>query len=303
MAYDCAVIGGGPAGLTAVIYARRAGLGVLLIEKLYPGGQLANVEKCENYPGFAEITGFDLIQNFTGHAGKYGYDKADGETLSVKQNGVVFTVITENGAYEAKTVIISTGAGPMKLGALGEDKFSGRGVSYCASCDGALYKNKTAAVIGGGNTAAQDALYLARLCEKVYIIHRRDKLRAERNLQNRLNLPNVEIIYDTVLEEIRGENSVNGIKLKNVKSGEKTELAVAGVFMAVGIVPNTGFIKDFIKTDEKGFILTDESMRTDVPGIFAAGDARAKPLRQIVTAAADGAVAAYSAQIYLNETS
>jgi len=301
MEYDCAIIGGGPAGVTASIYACRAGMNVLSIEKLFEGGQLASIHAVENYPGLFGADGNDLIDKFVEHAGQYERETVNGEVLKIEKNEDVFAVYTENKSYAAKTVIIATGAKPRKLGAPGEEEFTGRGVSYCAVCDGAFYRNKATAIIGGGNTAAQDALYLSRICDKVYLIHRRDRLRAEKYFIELIEKnEGVEIIYDTVLEEIHGDKNVEGVRIKNVKTSEISQIKTDGVFIAAGIVPESGFVKGLLKLDESGFIITDECMRTNISGIYAAGDVRTTPLRQIVTACADGAVAANQARGYLD---
>jgi len=305
MVFDTIIIGGGPAGLAASIYALRAGLDALVLERLFEGGQLANIHTAENYPGFAEISGVDLIGRFVSHAGKYGSRTENEEALEIAADTsnykTIFAVKTDQNIFKTRTVIVATGASPAKLNAKGEDLFAGRGVSYCATCDGAFYKGKDVAVIGGGNTALQDAAYLSRLCGKIYVIHRRDKFRAENYLADACrSLINVEIVLDTVLVEVLGNEGVSGIKTKNVKTGAEGEIPVAGVFIAAGLTPATGFVKNLLDLDEKGFIETDAYMRTSVPGIFAAGDVRTSPLRQIVTAAADGAVAARSASEFIN---
>jgi len=305
MVFDSIIIGGGPAGLAASIYALRAGLNACILERLFEGGQLANIHSAENYPGFDEISGVDLIERFASHANKYGNKTVNEEVLEINVNisGIkpIFTVKTDQNTYETRTIIVATGASPAKLNAIGEDLYTGKGVSYCATCDGAFYKNKDVAVIGGGNTALQDAAYLSRLCGKIYIVHRRDKFRAENYLVDACRgLNNVETVFDTVLAEISGNLSVNRIRVKHVKSGAESEIPVAGVFIAVGLTPAAEFVKNLLDLDEKGFIVTDQHMRTSVPGIFAAGDVRTSPLRQIVTAAADGAVAAHSASEFIN---
>jgi len=304
MVYDCVIIGGGPAGLTASIYARRAGLGVLVLEKLYEGGQLANIHAIDNYPGMYGIDGNELTEKLVAHARVYGYDQADEEVMEIRRGPDdvnVFTVVADQNLYEARTVIIASGAKPKKLGAAGEEIYTGRGVSYCATCDGTFFRGKDVAVIGGGNTAVQDAIYLARLCRNIYLVHRRDKLRAEKHLADAaMKLPEIEFIYDSVLEEISGNGTVEELRLKNIKTGEERNIGVAGVFIAAGITPDSDFVRGFLELDGGGFIITDERMRTSVPGVFAAGDVRTTPLRQIITAAADGAVAADSAGAYLD---
>ena len=304
MLYDTIILGGGPAGLTASIYACRAGLNVMLLEKLFEGGQLANTHLIDNYPGYHSVTGVELIEKLTSHAKKYSYqttyEEAAGISTDVQNNLNVYSISAGEENYTAKTIIIATGAKPTKLGAKGEDNFAGRGVSYCATCDGTFYRDKDVYIIGGGNTAVQDAVYLSRLCRKVYVVHRRDRLRADYNLADQLSkYTNAEVIFNTVLEEITGANSVTGVLLKNVITKEVIERRADGVFIAVGIAPNSEFIRGFIDTDEKGFIITDSRMHTSMPGVFAAGDVRTSPLRQIVTAAADGAVAAAAVWEYI----
>jgi len=294
------IIGGGPAGLTAAIYARRAGLLTAVMERLYEGGQLASIHTVDNYPGFYGMSGDELIEKMSSHARVYDYGSINDEATGIEENGGIFTIKTGSSAYSAKTVIIASGASPKKLNVRGEDIFTGRGVSYCAVCDGAFFKGKDAAVIGGGNTAAQDALYLARICRRVYMIHRRNRLRAERHFTGLIEQnPAVELIYDAIPDEIYGNESVESLRISGVKTGNKRSLDVSGVFIAVGISPGSGFARGFTELDESGFIKTDEYMRTNVPGVFAAGDVRTSPLRQIITATADGAVAADSARAYL----
>ena len=305
MTFDTVIVGGGPAGLAASIYALRAGLGALMLERLFEGGQLANIHSAENYPGFGEISGVGLIERFVSHVNKYGGATVNEEVLKIAADTsggkTIFAVKTDQNIYETRTVIVATGASPAKLNAKGEDLFAGRGVSYCATCDGAFYKGNDVAVIGGGNTALQDAAYLSRICDKIYLIHRRDRFRGENYLVDACrNLSNVKITLDTVLEEITGDGNVSGIKIKNVKTGIISDIPVSGVFIAAGLTPASGFGGDLLDLDEKGFIKTDGYMRTNVPGVFAAGDVRTSPLRQIVTAAADGAVAAHSASEFIN---
>ena len=299
--YDLIIIGAGPAGLTAAIYAKRAMLSALLIEKNYMGGgQIINTYEVDNYPGLPGINGFDLGQKMSEHADKFEIEKVNTDVISLDVTGDIKKVVTDEGTFEAKTLIIATGNSPAKLNVPGEEEFTGMGVSYCATCDGAFFKNKVTAVVGGGDVALEDAIFLARGCEKVYLIHRRDEFRAAAVLQDEVKkMPNIEIIYDSVVTEISGDDLVNKALVKNVKTDEVTELSINGIFLAVGNNPNGSFIPKEINTNEKGYIIADETGVTNVKGVFAAGDIRAKKLRQVVTAVADGANAVYSVQEYL----
>ncbi len=300
--YDLIIIGGGPAGLTAYLYAARARLKTLLVEKLSPGGQVLLSDFVENYPGFPEgIAGWQLIEKFVAQVEKLGFNKLNGEVVSVSLEDHLKVVNTADGkSLKAKALIIATGASPKKLGVPGEKEFVGKGVSYCATCDGPFFRDQTVAVVGGGNTAVQEALFLTKFAKKVYLIHRRDKLRAQKILQERLlSNEKVEILWNTIVEEIFGKEIVEGVKLLNKASGEKKVLPVDGVFIFIGFSPQTSFLKGFLKLDESGFIPTDAEMRTEIPGVFAAGDVRAKACRQIVTACGDGATAAYMAEHYI----
>lgn len=298
--YDLIIIGSGPAGLSAAIYGMRAGLKLLVLEKApMSGGQVLNTYEVDNYPGLPAVNGFDLGMRFREHADKLGVEFRDAAVTSIANEGDRKRIFTDGGELEAKTVILATGAVHALLGVPGEERLGGRGVSYCATCDGAFFKGKTVAVVGGGDVALEDAAYLARTCEKVYLIHRRDELRGATILQQQLKtLPNVEILYSHVVEEILGEDEVRGIRLKNLKSDEASELAVSGVFVAVGIRPVTETVRDIVACDESGYVLAGEDCATDAAGIFAAGDVRKKPIRQIVTAVADGANAAVAAENY-----
>ena len=302
MIYDCIIIGSGPAGLSAAVYGKRAGLNVLVIEKNYmSGGQVLNTYEVDNYLGLPGINGFDMGMQFRAHADKLEVDFAEGEVTGLS-DGEVKTVHTTMGDYEAHTVILAMGAEHAKLGVPGEEKFSGRGVSYCATCDGAFFKGKDVAVVGGGDVALEDAAFLARYCNKVYVIHRRDEFRGAMILQKQLeNLENVEILYSHTLEEISGEEQVQELVLLDKKEDTQKKLAVAGVFIAVGMNPQTVWVPNFIKKDEKGYIIASEEGITNVPGIFVAGDARTKHLRQIITAGSDGANAAIGAASYVGQ--
>lgn len=298
--YDLIIVGSGPAGLSAAVYGKRAGLNLLVLEKNpMSGGQVLNTYEVDNYLGMSGIDGFDMGMKFREHADKLGVEFKDATALSLEDRGESKVVCTDGGALEAKTVILAMGAVHALLNVPGEEKLNGRGVSYCATCDGAFFRGKTVAVVGGGDVALEDAIYLARTCEKVYLIHRRDELRGAMVLQQKLKaLHNVEILYSHVVEEILGEEIVESVKLKDCKTGENISLAVAGVFVAVGIRPQTELVQNIVTCDEGGYVLAGEDCVTNVPGLFAAGDVRKKPLRQIVTAVADGANAAVAAEVY-----
>ena len=298
--FDTVIIGSGPAGLAAAIYAERAELKAIVIEKnVVSGGQVLTTYEVDNYPGSRGIGGFDLGMKFREHADGLGATFVEDEVLKIEADGEIKKVICENDTYETKTVIIATGASHRKLGVPGEEELAGLGVSYCATCDGAFFKNKTTAVVGGGDVALEDAIFLARLCQKVYLIHRRDELRGAKSLQKKLfSLDNVEMVWDSVVDEIKGSDHVESLSVVNVKTKEKTDLPVDGVFIAVGITPNTqGF--EGLAAMENGYFTAGEDCATSVPGIFAAGDVRTKQLRQIVTAVSDGANAVTSVERYL----
>lgn len=299
--YDCIIIGSGPAGLTAAIYAARACLSVLVLEKEFvSGGQVVNTYEVDNYPGYRGISGFDLGMKFREHAEKLdvefvmeGVERVDLE----KEEKIIYTDQSE---YHGRTVILAMGASHRKLEVRGEEDFSGMGVSYCATCDGAFFKGRTVAVIGGGDAAAEDAIYLAKGCEHVYVIHRRNTMRAAAILQDQLKgCENVTFLWDTEITRIVGEEHVEGLWMKHVKTGEERMLDLDGVFIAVGMTPETEIVSKLLQTDETGYIVAGEDTATSQPGIFAAGDIRTKALRQIITAAADGANAAIAAQKYL----
>jgi len=320
--YDVVIIGSGPAGLSAAIYAKRAGLKSITIEKSpFSGGQVVNTYEVDNYPGLPGINGFDMGMKFREHADKLGCEFMTANVVSIKRteqkdyaenmlkaatvNSNKFTegtflVETNQGVLEAKTVVAALGAVHAKLGIPGEEELAGMGVSYCATCDGAFFKGRTTAVIGGGDVAIEDAIFLARGCEKVYLVHRRDSLRGAEILQRELKaLPNVEIIWDTVAERIEGKDQVETLLLKNVKTGEHRSISVDGVFVAVGILPESSLLREMADCDEKGYVVAGEDGASSVPGLFVAGDVRTKKLRQIITAAADGANAITSVQEYL----
>ncbi len=300
--YDVVIIGSGPAGLAAAIYAERAELNSIVIEKnVVSGGQVLTTYEVDNYPGVKGIGGYDLGMKFRDHADVLGATFVEDEVVRIETEGKTKKVVCENDTYETSTVIIATGASHRKLGVPGEEEFSGMGVSYCATCDGAFFRNKTTAVVGGGDVAIEDAIFLARLCKKVYLIHRRDELRGAKSLQKKLmSLENVEIIWDSVVDAIVGEDKVESIAVSNVKTGEKKNLELQGVFVAVGISPNSRMFEGLVEMDG-GYIKAGEDCVTSCPGIFAAGDVRTKGLRQIVTAVADGANAITSVERYLAE--
>jgi len=301
--YDVIIIGGGPAGLTAGLYTGRGRFKTLLLEKLITGGQVMTTEHVDNYPGFPEgLAGFELSQRMREQAERFGVEIRSAEVIDLKPGQPYHTVVLEGGAeVVGRAVIIASGAQPRRAGFPGEEEFTGRGVGYCATCDGALYRDETIAVVGGGDTALQDAVFLTRFAKKVYLIHRRDQFRGARLYQERVFANDkIEVIFDTVVTRILGDKSVHGIQIKNVKTGQESSLAVTGVFVFVGIQPIVGWLRPgLLDQDDFGFIRTDENMATTIPGIFAAGDVRVKLLRQITTAVGDGAVAAFAAEKYL----
>jgi thioredoxin reductase (NADPH) len=296
------IVGGGPAGLTAAIYGRRAGLDVLVLEKGMAGGQITITAEIENWPGIPMISGEELARAFREHAEKFSPEFREAEVKKVSIEAGKKVVATDKGDIEAEAVIIATGASFRKLGCPGEAEFTGRGVSYCAVCDGAFFEDQVIAVVGGGNTAVEEADYLTRFASKVYIIHRRDSFRADRAVvEKAMANPKIEPVWNSVVEKIKGTDMVEGIVLKNVKTGETSELPVAGVFVFVGMNPNSDFVKGLVETKDGGWIVTNEMLETSVEGIFAAGDVRDKFLRQVVTAAGDGATAAMAAYSYISE--
>ena len=300
--YDIIIIGGGPAGLTAGLYASRARLNTLLIERALIGGQIVTTDKVENYPGFEEgISGPELVKRMELQAKKFGLEIISGRAASVDDKGSSKVVRLEDGnEYACKAIIIASGAEPAKLEVEGEDKYRGRGVSYCATCDGAFFKNLKIAVVGGGDSAIEEALFLTKFASEVYVIHRRNELRATKILQERLFAnPKIKVVWDSVVEKIEGDDFIKGILLRNVKTQEKNLLNVEGIFIYVGTIPNTEFLPNSIKLNEKGYIMTDDNMAASAPGIFAAGDIRAKLLKQVSTAVGDGATAAFAAERYI----
>ena len=302
--YDMIVIGGGPGGYTAALYAARAGLNTLVLEKLSAGGQMALTSQVDNYPGFAEgIDGFELGMQMQAGAERFGAKTELAEVLSLQLDSPIKTVKTSEGVFFGKTVIISTGANPRLLGVAKEKELTGKGVNYCAHCDGMFYRGKTVVVVGGGNTAAADALHLSRLCKKVYLVHRRDSLRATKIYHKPLmDAPNVEFLWNSTVTALHSGEKLTGVRIQNVLTGEETDLECDGIFISIGRSPVTTLVQGQLELDEAGYVVADESTRTNLPGVFAVGDIRTKALRQIITAAADGAIAAHFAEEYLAET-
>lgn len=299
--YDIIIIGSGPAGLSAAIYAQRACLDTIVIEKNgISGGQVLNTWEVDNYPGFPGVTGFELSRQFREHANKLGARVVQDEVVQVELSGNVKKVVCEEETYEARCVILASGAHHRTLEVPGEEELRGAGVSYCATCDGAFFRGRTVAVVGGGDAALEDAIFLARMCEKVYIVHRRDKLRGAKRLQERVQaLENVEFVWNSETAAVEGNGQVEALRLRQTKTGEERRLDVDGVFIAVGIAPESELYAGQLELDEQGYIRADERGQTSVPGVFAAGDVRTKALRQILTAASDGANCVASAERYL----
>jgi thioredoxin reductase (NADPH) len=298
--HDLVIIGAGPAGLTAGLYAARARLNVLLIEKAVPGGQIIVTDWIENYPGFPEgISGFDLAEKMKNQAEAFGLKMETAEVHSLNLTPDVKEVVLQEKTIKAKSLIIASGASPKKLG-IGEDRYMGKGISFCATCDAPFFKEKTVVAVGGGDTAVQEAIYLTKFVKKVYLIHRRDELRATKILQERAFANDkIEILWDTVATGVDGFFGIDGVHVKNVKTGEGKTLKADGCFIWVGTTPNTQFLNDSLDTDAYGFIRADARMQTSIPGVFTAGDVRDTPLRQVSTAVGDGAIAAVSAEHYL----
>ena len=299
--YDIIIIGGGPAGYTAALYATRAGFSTLLIEKMSAGGQLALTGMVDNYPGFEEgVDGFTLGMKMQSSAERFGAKTEYAEVTELDLNGNIKKVITDSGEFSCRAVIIATGANPRELGLAGENEFLGRGIHYCAHCDGRFYKDKTVIVVGGGNSAAADALYLSRLAKKVYLVHRRDTLRATKIYHEPLkSAENIEFLWDSQITEFISDQKITGAKVQNIKTGETKDLLVDGIFVSIGRKPATEFLKNIITLDENGYIIADETTKTNIDGVFAVGDVRTKALRQVVTAVSDGAVAVHYAEEYL----
>ena len=301
MPYDIAIIGAGPAGLSAAIYAARGGLHTVVFERGLVGGQIVLTADVENYPGFEEnLSGFDIIDKMKKQADKFKAEFKDEEVISITFDEYDKIIKTYQQEYKFKTIIIATGANPKKLEVPGEERLTGRGVSYCATCDGALYRDKIVAVVGGGDSAVEEAIFLTKFAKKVYLIHRRDQLRAVKIVQERaFKNEKIEFILDSVVREVKGKDFVENLILYNKKKKKTSTLKVDGVFIYAGIIPNNQLIASKVKLDEQGFIITDETMHTDFPGVYAAGDIVHKVLRQVVTAASDGATAAFSAEKWI----
>lgn len=302
--YDSVVIGGGPAGITAALYLLRSGASIAWVEKFAPGGQVLNTEWIDNYPGFPQgIKGYELVDLMANHLEGFSFDKLTDEVQSMDLQPGEHTLQVGQEQVQAKTVVICSGAEHRQLGLPGEEEYGGKGVSYCGLCDGQFFRDQVIATVGGGDTALEESLYLAGLARKVYLIHRRDAFRGKKVYSDKVKgQSNIELVLDTVPTRITGEDQVTGVDVKNVKSGEESSLPVDGVFIFVGIKPQVGFVPDSVERDQAGFLVTDTEMRTNVPGVFAAGDNRSKRCRQITTAVGDGATAGHSAHIYLEET-
>lgn len=299
---DVAIIGSGPGGMTAAIYAARYGFKTTIFEKATIGGQMAYTNEIENYPGIDKISGFDLAMILDGQAKRFNTEYINEEVREIKKGDKLFSIKTSGSEYLAHTVILALGASPRNLGLESESRLRGSGVSYCATCDGNFYRGADVAVIGGGNTAFEDALFLANICRKVYIIHRRDEFRAEKILQDQVKkTDNIELVVNSIPKDILGKFEVNGIIVED-KSGNTRNIEVQGVFVAVGTVPQSDLVKDLVNINEYGYITTDNNMQTNIPGIYAVGDVRDTVLRQVVTACADGAIAAQSAGKFIYES-
>ncbi len=300
---ELVIIGSGPSGLTAGIYASRAEVKTVLLERGVPGGLVISTENIENYPGFSNgISGYELMTQMESQARRFGLEIISTNVKHIKPVENEFIIKTDNGEFSAGAVIIATGANPQLLGVKGEADYVGRGVSYCATCDGAFFRGKKVAVIGGGDAAVEGAAFLTRFAEKVFIIHRRGELRATKIVQKKaFENPKIEFVWHSVVDEVYGTDTVESLLIRDVRNDEKTRLNVDGVFIYIGQRPNSELVQDIVALDEKGYIITDENMLTSQPGVFAAGDVRKKLLRQVVTAVADGAIAAVAAEKYLEE--
>ena len=301
--YDMLIVGGGPGGYTAALYAARAGLSVALLEKLSAGGQMALTSEIDNYPGFPKgVDGFELGLQMKEGAERFGAETVLAEVFSLKLEGQIKEADTSEGIFRGRTVVFATGANPKNLGVPEEQQLTGKGLHYCAHCDGMFYRNKTVMVVGGGNTAAADALLLSRIAKKVILVHRRDQLRATKIYHEPLKqAENVEFIWNSSVSRLLRDGRVNGAVIRNLQTGEETEVAVDGIFVSIGRVPATALVKGQLALDDAGYIIADESTKTNIPGVFAVGDVRTKALRQIVTAVSDGAIAAHYADEYLAE--
>jgi len=301
MIYDIIIIGGGPAGLTAGIYATRALMKTLLLEKIAPGGLVITTEKVENYPGFADgVNGYDLMEQMIKQAEKFGLETISEAVISISQNDKIFYVKTAAQEYQALSVIVASGTIYRNLGVEGEQAFTGRGISYCATCDAPLFRNKEVVVVGGGDAAIEEALFLTKFVNKIYLIHRRDKLRASAILQERAKQnPKIEFIWNSVISRVRGKSKIESVTIRNVLDTNERELNIDGIFVFIGFEPNTAFLEDLVELDKEGYVVTDSGMRTSREGVFSAGDVRSNTLRQIITACGDGARAAISAQHFV----
>lgn len=303
--YDVIIIGGGPGGYTAALYCARAGLNTLILEKMYVGGQIALTSQIDNYPGFPEgVDGLELALQMQQGAERFGAVTKFAEVRSAELDRKIKLVETDSGAFQAHTVILATGAVPRTLGVPGEAELVGKGVSYCAHCDGMFYKGKTAVVVGGGNTAVADALYLSRICEKVIMVHRRDTLRATKVYHEQLKRTgNVEFLWNSMISELLHNTRLTGVRIRNLITGEEAEIACDGLFVCIGRKPASDLVKGQLELDETGYVIAGESTQTNIPGVYAVGDVRTKELRQIITAANDGAAASHHVQEYLSKRS
>ena len=298
--FDTVIIGAGPAGMTAALYAARSNLKVALIERGIPGGQMNNTSDIENYPGYANISGPDLAEKMFEPLENLGVEHLFGQVERIEDHGATKKIVTDDGEFEAKTVVIATGSNHRSLNVPGEEELNSRGVSYCAVCDGAFFRNKEVVVVGGGDSAVEEALYLSNLVSKVTIVHRRDELRAQKILQDRaFAKDNIEFIWDSVVTEIKGERKVSSVEIRNVKTEEISSISADGIFIYVGMIPQTNDFTDLGITNSSGYIPTNEKLETTIPGIFAAGDVREKEIRQVVTATSDGAIAAQGAYSFV----
>lgn len=299
--YDVVIIGGGPAGMSCGLYAGRAGMKTMIIERMFSGGQMSTTNEVENYPGVENvISGAELAYKFENQARKFGVEFLNADVTGVQLEGQVKKIVTGQETLETRTVVFAMGTVARKLGLEDEARLTGKGVSYCATCDGAFFRGKEVAVIGGGDTALEDALFLSRFCQKVYLVHRRNEFRGAKVLQDQvLQTENIEICYQMVAEKILGEDSVEGVVLRQVESEKQRELAVQGIFVAVGSDPSSQLVQEVLELSKGGYILTDDTMQTSLPGVYAAGDIREKQLRQIITAASDGAIAGFNAALYV----
>ena len=302
--YDMVIIGGGPGGYTAALYGARSGLDTLILERLSAGGQMALTDQIDNYPGFEDgIDGFSLGEKMLRGAERFGAQTKMAEVRAVRLNGAVKEIETAGGTLYGRTVILATGATPRALGVAGEQELIGRGVSYCASCDGMFYRGKTVVIVGGGNTAAADAILLSRICEKVFVVHRRDTLRATKIYHEPLmKAENIAFCWNSTVSELLHGDKLTGVKVRNIQTGEETEISCDGLFVCIGREPASELVKGQLELDGAGYIVADESTRTSLPGVYAVGDVRTKAFRQVVTAVGDGATAAYYADEYLTET-